>query len=142
MKTLVIYNSLFGNTQKVAEKIAQVLKGQAVEVADFEPDFLKGIGVLVVGCPIHGWRPAEPMSELLDSWQSNCLQNIKIAAFDTRVKIFFAGSAADKIEEKLVSLGGKAVVKPIGFVVEGKEGPLREGELEKVATWAKQIKNS
>jgi hypothetical protein len=38
-----------------------------------------------------------------------------------------------------VKRGGKLAVPPEGFIVEASEGPLREGELERAAAWAKTI---
>ena len=53
------------------------------------------------------------------------------------VKLF--GYAAEKISNKLRKLGGIEVVTPQGFYVNGIEGPLVEGELERAAQWVQQI---
>ena len=79
------------------------------------------------------------------------LNGIKVAAFDTRMDVkevnnvvltFFAklfGYAAEPIGKQLVKKGGVEVVPPAGFIVEGSEGPLKEGELERAAEWAKRV---
>lgn len=138
MKSLIVYDSLFGNTQKVAEEIAKIIKGKAVNVKDFKKDMLKDFSLLIVGTPIQAWNPSKPTSEFL-SLLPNLKKGIKVAAFETRINIFFSGSAADKVNKQLVKLGGKSVSEPGKFVVKGKEGPLKEGELEKAKDWAKQI---
>jgi hypothetical protein len=42
---------------------------------------------------------------------------------------------AAKLREKGVSL----LAEPESFIVKGTEGPLRDGELERASTWARQI---
>ena len=56
----------------------------------------------------------------------------KAAAFDTKFNSRFAGSAAKKIQGKLKKLGFDIAMKPVSFFVTGREGPLAEGEMEKV----------
>jgi hypothetical protein len=81
----------------------------------------------------------------------NGLKGIKVAAFDTRistvdvnsrflnvlVKLF--GYAAKPIAYKLEKKGGSLVIPPEGFLVKASEGPLKDGELERAADWAKLI---
>ncbi len=49
------------------------------------------------------------------------------------------GYAADPIQKKLKSKGGVSIIKPEGFFVNGNEGPLFEGEIEKAQNWTKDI---
>ncbi len=49
------------------------------------------------------------------------------------------GYAAPRIVEALKKKGGNLVVPPEGFLVKDREGPLKEGELERAATWAKGL---
>jgi hypothetical protein len=74
-----------------------------------------------------------------------------VAAFDTgistndmrspilRILARLFGYAANPISEKLKKKGGDLVIPPQGFFVEGTKGPLKEGELERAADWAKRI---
>lgn len=139
MENLVIYDSLYGNTQKVAEAVAEAIKGKSVRVQDFKPEMLDGVSLLIVGCPVHAWNPSKPTTEFLSSLPANSLNGKYVAAFDTRIKIFFSGSASDKVERKLIDLEGKAGGLPAAFIVKGKEGPLVEGELGKAKEWAGRI---
>jgi len=59
MRALVIFDSNFGNTQKIADAAAGVLKARGVPVSGVSAEDLRGIGLLVVGSPINGWRPSE-----------------------------------------------------------------------------------
>jgi hypothetical protein len=49
------------------------------------------------------------------------------------------GYAAPRIAQSLERSGGHLLAPPAGFVVEGIKGPIREGELERAAAWAKGL---
>jgi flavodoxin I len=49
------------------------------------------------------------------------------------------GYAAPKIAKSLIAKGGRQVAPPEGFIVLDKEGPLRDGELERAAAWARDV---
>ncbi len=139
MTSLIIYDSLYGNTQKVAEAVADTVKGKIVNVKNFKKEMLNGVTLLIVGSPIHGWQPSEETLAFLNALTPGSLKGIKIAAFDTRVRLFIHGDAAGKIQKQLVSLGGTTVVPPQAFIVEGKEGPLAAGETERARQWGQLI---
>jgi flavodoxin len=142
MKGYVVYDSAFGNTQAVAEAIAEGLKpirAAAVSVTDFKPGSLAGGDLLVVGSPINGWRPTPKITELLGQLGNGKLKGIKAAAFDTRVRFFIHGDAARKITRLLTEGGAHIISQPTPFYVRGTEGPLRAGELERAASWARNL---
>jgi hypothetical protein len=64
---------------------------------------------------------------------------LPVAAFCTRLRSAFAGSAANQISRRLTSRGGVAVGKPIGLVVLGRTDGLAEGELDRAAAWASSL---
>jgi len=147
MNTLVIYDSLYGNTEKIARAIGDALSGEVkvLRVGDVDVSELKGLDLLFVGSPTHGGRPSPATRELLDQIQPPALQGIKGAAFDTRLTTRWAailGFAAGRIAKSLKKKGGTLVGSPEAFYVEGSEGPLRERELERAAAWAKGIAES
>lgn len=139
MANLIVYDSQYGNTQKIAEAIAEIVNGTAIKAQEFKPELLKGVSLLIVGSPIHGWKPSEATLNFLASLSRESLKGMNVAAFDTRIKMFFAGSASDKIDKQLVALGGRSIAPPAKFIVKGKEGPLLEGELENAKHWARHI---
>ena len=70
------------------------------------------------------------------------LQGISIAVFDTRSMsrlVRFLSYAAEKIANALTKKGGNLLVEPEGFFVVSTKGPLKEGELERAVSWAKEI---
>lgn len=143
MKTLVIYDSVFGNTKAIAQAIAKEFgsDARAVHARDAKLSDMAKAELIVVGSPIIAWKPSEGMEVFLNSIPAGSLKGVKAATFDTRVKIFH-GDAAGKIAKKLEECGAQIVAKPNFFNVKGKEGPLQDGELEKAAAWAKQITQS
>jgi len=157
MKVLIVYDSVFGNTEQIAQAIGNALGSQEdvemLRVGNVKPEQLTGLKLLIVGSPTRGFRPTPAISNLLKSIPKNGLKGVKVAAFDTRftmdeiessvfilpilVNIF--GYAAKPISDRLKRKGGELIIPPEGFFVEGSEGPLKEGELERAANWAKQI---
>ena len=144
MKTLVVYDSLYGNTEKIAKAVGEGITGEVkvVRVGDADPSETKTVDLLIVGSPTHGGRASPATREFLDKVQAAALEGIKVAAFDTRLTNRWArifGFAGGRIAKSLKKKGGTLIGSPEAFYVEGSEGPLKEGELERAAAWAKEI---
>lgn len=151
MKTLIIFDSLYGNTKEVAMSISEEISNSKVlSVEECKIEDLKGIDLLIVGSPTHGGSAKPTLLQFLNSIPSKSLEGIKVATFDTRfskeeVNIFLKtlmsiiGYAAPKIEKILISKGGISIHTPLGIIVEGKEGPLKEGEILLAKKWVKEI---
>lgn len=140
MKTVVLFDSNFGNTKLIADAVAQELQGESISVNDVKENTLRGIDLLVVGSPINAWRPTPKIKKLLSELGEGDLSNVKAAAFDTRVKIWISGNAAKKISRLLESKGATIIAEPQGFYVKENEGPLIEGEIENAKIWARRMK--
>lgn len=150
-KFFVIYDSVFGNTEKIAQSIAATLETQAILVGDVDTDQLHGLDLLVVGSPTRGFRPTEGISKLLNGLLKNHLTGVRVAAFDTRIVLqtidskalrFLVdkgGYAASTIAKTLVKKGGVLAAPGEGFFVTGEQGPLKDGELEHAAAWARGL---
>ena len=141
MNSLVIYDSNYGSTKKIAQTIAEKLEAEIFAVSEITDDQSFKIDLLVVGSPVNAFRPSKKMLDFLDTLKSGDLENIKAAAFDTRVKLFIHGDAAGKISKKLAQAGAEMVASPQAFYAKGKEGPLFDGEIEKAQEWAEDLKN-
>ena len=144
MKTLIVYDSLYGNTKIIAEAMAEAIRGEVkvVHVSDVDCSSLDRYDLLVVGAPTHGGRASEAAIGLLGSMEAAALTGVKVAAFDTRLTWGFLrlfGYAAPKLARTLESKGGTLVGKAEGFFVTGGEGPMKEGEVERAAAWAQAI---
>ena len=143
MRFVIVYDSQFGNTEKVARAVTDTLstKGDSrlIKVDMVIPADLDGIDALIVGSPVHAWGPTGKMKAFLKALKPGSLSGIKAAAFDTGFKPRIAGSAANKIEKALKKAGCSIAIPREKFVVTGNEGPLADGELDRVAIWAKDL---
>ena len=155
MKALVIYDSVFGNTEKVAQAIANSIGARMtvdlLRANEVTTERLAGLDLLVVASPTRGFRPTETVAELLKGIRSKSLEGVKATAFDTRFKadeldsaglkfvVTTGGYAAKRIAAQLKRAGADLFVPPEGFYVEDTEGPLKPGELERGAAWATSI---
>jgi flavodoxin len=152
---LVVYDSVFGNTEKIAQAIGAVLAEQGsvetLSVGRMTTNSMSGLDILIVGSPTRGFRPTEAVSKFLNSIPKNSLTEVRVAAFDTRIwldtidsktlrfVVDKGGYAANTIAKSLVKKGGQLVAPPEGFLVTGEQGPLKEGELDRANEWARGI---
>ncbi len=144
MKTFIIYDSVFGNTEKIARSIGNAFEGD-INIFRSEavnPAELEAVDLLIIGAPTYGGQPTEPIKNFLKSLSESAIKRHYVAAFDTRlktklVKIF--GYAANGIAKNLEQMGANLVLPPEGFLVKGKKGPLLDGELDRASTWAKEL---
>jgi flavodoxin I len=156
MKAMVVYDSMYGNTEKVAQAIGHALGApeevETVRVGDAKPEQLAGVTLLVVGSPTQRFSPTPATTAFLKGIPKDGLAGVKVAAFDTRITeveieririlsfmVRLFGYAAEPMAKRLEQKGGALAVPPEGFYVGGTEGPLLEGELERAAAWARQI---
>jgi flavodoxin len=157
VKALVVYDSQWGNTEKIARAIGAALGAEpdvlVLPVGQATPERLtaSGLDLLVVGSPTQGFRPTKPVAELLKRLPEGGLDGVAAAAFDTRFKadevesrltrfvVRKGGYAAPRIAEQLEEAGGTLAAPAEGFFVVDKEGPLREGELERATAWAEGL---
>jgi flavodoxin len=145
MKALVVYDSMFGNTRKVAQAIGEVLGRQflvqvipAAEATRLPAD----VDLLVIGGPTHSHGASAGMKALLGGLQPDALTGVPAAAFDTRFQMprWLSGSAATVIDKRLRKAGCQMVVAPESFFVAREDkAPLLPGELERAPAWAETV---
>lgn len=168
MRALVVYESIYGNTQAVAKAIAGGLSAtmevELVEVGAAPRVVGEDVDLLVVGGPTHGHGMTRPDSrasaagkagdrlvsrgtgirEWLDSLQVGSARPAA-AAFDTRIKgpELLWGSAAKAADKELRRLGLRAAVPPVSFLIGGPTGPvfdrLLDGEAERARAWGASL---
>jgi hypothetical protein len=162
MRALVAYESMFGNTQAIADAIVQGLSGrmrvEALEVGVAPTAIDDDVVLLVVGGPTHAFGLSRPRTRQdaarqataglvsrgpgLREWLTSLKApaGVAAAAFDTRIsKPRLPGSAARAAEKRLRRLGLRMVAPAESFYVEGTSGPLLEGEQERARRWGESV---
>jgi len=156
MKILIVYDSVFGNTEKIAKAIGDSFgaedNAEVLKVSDVKPEQLQNLDLLIVGSPTRAFKPTKAIVDFLIKIPANGLKEVNVAAFDTRISTTDANSrllnglvrvfgyAAKPIADKLQKKGGNLMASPEGFFVKDSEGPLKDGELERAVNWAMAVK--
>ena len=160
MRALVAYESMFGNTQIIAEAIAEGLSErmdvEALEVGA-APTRIDDVAILILGGPTHTFgltRPGTRQDAARQATQGLVSRGLGLrewltslegpagaaAAFDTRIaKPHLPGSAARVAEKRLRRLGFRIVAPAESFYVEGSLGPLQAGERERARRWGQTL---
>lgn len=145
MNALVVYDSTFGNTESLAEAMADVLaqRGTArlLRVNKVQPGHLEGIDLLVAGCPTQRRKPTPAIVAFLGVTPAAALEGLAVAAFDTRYRRprLITGCAAEAVAKRLRKAGAALLLPPESFFVMGREGPLVEGELDRAREWTGEL---
>ena len=144
MKYLIVYDSTYGNTEKIARAIGAALTGdvKVQKAGEVNIAELASYDLLVIGSPTYGGRPMPTVADFLGKIPDDAVKGKNVAAFDTRIPTKFAklfGYAADRIAKSLKDKGANLMVPAEGFFVNGKSGPLKDGEEQRAANWAKGL---
>ncbi|MFJ9608402.1 flavodoxin family protein [Kitasatospora sp. NPDC101176] len=176
MHTVIVYESMYGNTREIAEAIAEGVHeadpSAAVDclpVAEADGDLARSADLLVVGGPTHmrgmssglSRRMAvaaeskkegreEAAAEARETAEGPGLRHwfhdlpktepgTHAAAFDTRGATPGSGGAAEGIAHRLSRHHYDVVADPEGFIVEGADGPVRTGELDRARAWGASL---
>ena len=67
MKVLIVYDSAYGNTEKVARAIGGVITGEVkvLRPGEVNPSELQSLDLLIVGSPTQGGRPTPAIQDFL-----------------------------------------------------------------------------
>jgi menaquinone-dependent protoporphyrinogen IX oxidase len=149
---LVIYDSVYGNTERIAQAIGSVLGERAdvhlATVGQDGPVHLHSqsqwneFELVVMGGPIHRVSLSAAMKALLKKIPKRALRGASVAVFETcyRDPAWQRGAAAREMGRKARKFGGQLVAPAESFFfVVGREGPLEEGEEGRARQWARAI---
>ena len=171
MKSIVVYESYWGNTASVARAIAEGLGegAKAMSTADAKADALAGVDLIVAGSPIVAFSlpsektrndmaakpdkkaPSPPdlshpsirtwLVALPQAGASGGGAAVRAAAFETGFKLSPGGSAG-KILRMLEEKGYQPIAKKQRFLVKTSYGPVKEGELDRAKAWGASLANA
>jgi flavodoxin len=144
MRALVVCDSEFGTTERLARTIAVALgEGEPAAVVAARTASAGDVAasdLVAVGGPTqaHGLSPA--LRAVLDHLPPEAVRDLAMVAFDTRLSWprILSGSAA-AISAQLEKKGARLVAPPESFLVRGKDGPLADGEVERAASCARTL---
>ncbi|MCI4340018.1 MAG: hypothetical protein L3J73_01945 [Thermoplasmata archaeon] len=149
MRSMVIYDSWYGDTRRVAEEIARAIaQTTGVDAALVEVD-RAGIGrvhdydLLVLGTPNHFGGPTRKIRQLVRDLEDLGPFPGKIALFDTCYAAD-VGKATGKLVDLLRTVrppGGAAPAR-LSVIVEATRGPVRPGELARAHAFGVEVAQS
>jgi menaquinone-dependent protoporphyrinogen IX oxidase len=147
MKGIVIYDTSYGNTKKIAETIAETLKESGMEADLFHVKNVKKLSAkdynfLVLGSPTKFGTMSFAIRFFLGKVKSEEWMNKPFAAFDTENPENMEKkewSAAEKISEKLRDKKMNQLLPVLKAAVLGQKGPLVEGQIERTKDYAREL---
>jgi menaquinone-dependent protoporphyrinogen IX oxidase len=149
MKGIVIYDTSYGNTKKIAETIADTLKESGVEVDLLNVKDVKQLSAndysfLILGSPTRYYTMSFAIRGFLGKVKSEEWMNKPFTAFDTENPELIEkkkGSAAEKIAEKLIDKKMNQMLPVLKAAVcsNSLKGPLVEGEIERTKDYAREL---
>jgi hypothetical protein len=159
VKVVVVYESFWGNTAAIARAVAEGFGPEAcaLSTAEAVPPALAGADLIVAGSPVLGFalpsegmranmattfgapRPADLSGPSMRSWLEELAPGHgRCATFETAFR-WSPGGATSALGRGLEHAGYRPIVKGRRFVVAGKFGPLRDGELDRACQWGAEL---
>jgi flavodoxin len=147
-RAIIIYESKYGNTRLVAEKIAEGIRqasgveAEVRELKEVNPEGLTEFDAIVIGSPNHMGNATRSIRKFIDGLAKFGFEGKLAAVFDTYMGKDFE-KAVKKMEkqigEKVPSLSLTA--PGLSVRVEGMKGPITEGELPRCQDFGIAIGN-
>jgi len=147
VKVFVVYDTKYGNTKLVAEKIVEGMReveGIETAISDVEEVDLEKVAdydAILIGSPNHWGGPARAITKFIDKLGKLDLKAKWIAVFDTNLGGNQLEKAVKKMEKRIGEKipGLKLIVPGLSIKVGGMEGPIVEGELPKCKEFGNKI---
>ena len=163
MKALVVFESMFGNTEQIARAVAEGLRASmpvdVAEVIDAPADPPEDVTLIVAGGPTEafsmsrsntraaaagqGGRPGRQdvgLREWMEALPPRH-SNARLVTFDTKIDKMrhLPGSAAKGAAKAGRRHGFDLAAPPESFFVRDTAGPLLEGELDRARAWGQWL---
>lgn len=165
IRAVVAYESMFGNTERVAHAVAAGLALEDVETSVLDvsgpPSVdVRDVDLLVVGAPTHAFSLSRPttreeavkqgaraaaaetgLREWIERLPVHDWQAPLAATFDTRVSKVrhLPASGSRRAAHLLTRHGCRIIGSPAGFLVRDVAGPLESREVERAIAWGRQV---
>lgn len=160
---LVVYESMFGHTERVAHAIAEGLgtsmEVEVVEVGQAPVEPAPGVGLVVAGGPTHAFSMtrATTRADAIGRGAGHGQQGVglrewigqlppvdgdpPLVTFDTRVASMrhLPGSAAKSAARAARRRGYRIAAAAQSFYVDDVDGPLLDGELDRAVDWGRDL---
>lgn len=155
MNIYIIYDSFFGNTEKISRIISDHLsenhKVKIFKAEEIETRDLKDVDLLIIGSPTRAFEPTKSIITFIKKFKIGDLKKIKIALFDTRLDIKavnnrlltflvkYRGYACTTMERLFLKKEANIIGEPRGFFVLESEGSIEDGEDDRVRLWVNTL---
>jgi hypothetical protein len=160
MRAIVVYESHYGNTEKIARAIAEGIgpDAQALNTSEATAGIVATADLVVAGAPIMALRlpsdstiatiandpkapvPGDVSHPSLRTWLDHLEPSnaVPAASFETKLR-WSPGGATGGIDQRFRRAGFRTVARSGKFVVTSPYGPLRDGEIERARAWGHEL---
>jgi flavodoxin len=123
-RAIVIFDSRYGNTEKIARSFEEGLKRSGIATVcinsnEVSRESLKEYDLIAVGAPTEWLMASKPMKRFLENLKGVDLSGKFGFAFDTKLGRRLSGSAAKSIEKELKNLGLNLIAQHESAIVFG-----------------------
>jgi flavorubredoxin len=145
-KAIIVYESIYGNTKKVADAIAEGVRQsgdiecKVVKTSEVHTNNLADYDIILFGCPNHNQEPARNMTKFIERVITVNLEGKTGAAFDTYTG-GNKGIAVSKLEQLIRKHLQGFEIKTEGLSIEvvDRKGPLVENAVSDAQEYGRKI---
>jgi len=154
LRALVIFDSRYGNTEKIARSLGAGIAEAGVETEclnsrDVKVESLRDRDLVCIGAPTEAFSASKPIKDFIARLDGAGLAGKWAFAFDTKLDWRISGSAAKFIEKELKRLGLRILAPRESAIVSSPAGKdraiatkLKEGEELRFQQVGKMVGNS
>lgn len=155
MTILIVFDSYFGNTEKIAMAMMDVLKADhsvsTVHVEKVAEELLSEVDLVIIGSPTRYFKATKAIVNFIKGIHYKTYSDIRFAVFDTRMEfshsqtrvmsLFKWGNKVASVMMKVLieQKGGIVISDAKAFFTDDLEGPLRSGEIVEAKRWVNEV---